>query len=168
MADRAEENINTSTTEDDLEATLQNVAMPIEDDSDEQLELEIDDAPQEYTESYGTGVQGKPGYAQGGRTMRQRERESFAMDRDINAGDIDMNAEQASVVGDETVGGTVSTPDQDIVDEIGAAVGIDPADGEVVHVNETMELRDNRRWELDPKSSEDYSVRRQEENPFER
>jgi len=33
-------------------------------------------------------------------------------------GDIDAAWEQAATVGDEAVGGTVSTPDQDVVDEI--------------------------------------------------
>jgi len=47
--------------------------------------------------------------------------------------------------GDEAVGGTVSTPDQDIVDEIGAAVGLE-MDDTLLRTNEILEERDDRRW----------------------
>lgn len=65
------------------------------------------------------------------------------------------------MVGDEVVGGTASTPDQDIVDEVGAAVGLEMDDFAFLRTNEILEQRDDRRWELDPLSSEDYQDRKE-------
>jgi hypothetical protein len=50
---------------------------------------------------------------------------------------------------------------QDIVDEIGAAVGIEMDDAAFLRTSEMLEQRDDSRWELDPKSSEDYGNRRE-------
>ena len=41
------------------------------------------------------------------------------------AGDIDADWQRAQSSGEEAVGGSVSTPDQDIVDEIGHALGVE-------------------------------------------
>lgn len=76
----------------------------------------------------------------------------------VTGGDIDAAWDQADV-GEETVGGTTPTPDQDIVDEIGRAVGIYYEDAEPLHTTEKVERRDEQRWELHPASSEDYSER---------
>jgi hypothetical protein len=46
------------------------------------------------------------------------------------------------------------------VDELGVAVGLEMADQEWLHSDEILNLRDERRWELEPKSSEDYQERR--------
>jgi GAF domain-containing protein len=161
MRDNAEQEFISPTDEEDLEATLNSLEIPIEEDLDR--EEILDDVPQELTESYGTGVKDIPGYVEGGRTMRQREHELNAADPTLTGGDIDANYEQAYAVGDEAVGGTVATPDQDIVDELGAAVGMELRDREYVHAEEIMNRRDDHRWELDPKSSDDYSDRRDEE-----
>lgn len=118
------------------------------------------DLPQEITESYGTGVQEQPGLNVGGRTMRDRMSEYTDLSPELSGGDIDAAWDQADVDGEEAVGGTVATPDQDVVDELGAAVGLEMADQEYVHTNEVLETRDSRRWELDPTSSEDYQERR--------
>jgi len=64
--------------------------------------------------------------------------------------------------GEEAVGGTAPTPDQDLVDQLGAAVGIEMDDKTFLGTEETLELRDAKRWELEPKSSEDYQERREE------
>jgi Family of unknown function (DUF6335) len=66
-------------------------------------------------------------------------------------------------VGDELVGGTAPTPDQDLVDQLGEDVGMEMDDRAFLRSNEILEGRDDRRWELEPKSSEDYSDRRAEE-----
>lgn len=115
-----------------------------------------EDLPEEITESYGTGVHEQPGLNIGGRTMRDRMSEYTDVSPELSGGDIDANWEDADVDGEETVGGTTPTPDQDIVDEIGAAVGLEMADEEIVHTAEIFETRDDRRWELDPQSAEDY------------
>lgn len=163
MGDQAEQNSMSTTDLDDLSASLNNQGTPdMEDDEDlDDIEAEI---PQEYTESYGTGVQELPGYSEGGRTMRQRERQYNEADAILTGGDIDANYEQANAVGDEAVGGTAATPDQDIIDELGVAVGLEMADQEWLHTDEILTLRDDRRWELEPKSSEDYEERRSDED----
>ena len=81
----------------------------------------------------------------------------------LTGGDIDAAWDQAAV-GEETVGGTTPTPDQDIVDEIGRAVGIEYEDAEPLHTTEKLERRDEQRWELHPASSEDFSERNQNDD----
>ncbi|MEH1971498.1 MULTISPECIES: DUF6335 family protein [unclassified Nostoc] len=124
-------------------------------------EIETNDLPQEITESYGTGVKDLPGYNIGGRTMRQRWSQYTHTSPEITGGDIDANWEEEDTVGDEAVGGTAPTPDQDIVQEIAAAVGLEMDDFAFLRTNEILEERDDSRWELDPKSSEDYQDRRE-------
>jgi Family of unknown function (DUF6335) len=153
MQDRDEQEFVNQNDDEDLKGILN-----IDDALDEEELESEEDIPQEYTESYGTGVRDLPGYNEGGRTMRDRERESFG-DPKLTGGDIDANYEQASVVGDEAVGGTVATPDQDIVDDLGIAMGIEIGDRELLHTHDILNTRDDRRWELDPQSSEDYDDR---------
>lgn len=121
----------------------------------------VSDLPQELTQSYGTGLQGQPS-DRAGRYSRQSENQFYNNpDATLTGGDVDANYEQASVVGDEAVGGTVATPDQDMVDELGAAVGLEMDDRTFLRTEDILEERDDRRWELDPKSSEDYGDRRE-------
>ena len=146
----------------------------------------VEDLPQEITESYGTGVHPEPGFNIGEGTMSDQLAEYTitspgltAADEDavweqvgtvdddevggspvLTGGDIDAAWEQAAAVGDEAVGGTAPTPDQDIVDEIGAAVGLEMDDYAFLRTTEILEERDDRRWDLDPASSEDYEERR--------
>ncbi len=120
-----------------------------------------DELPQEITESYGTGVKYPEGYNIGGRRLDEQLQEySTYTSPELTAGDIDANWQEAAMVGDEAVGGTVPTPDQDNVDELGAAVGLEMNDQAFLRTNDILEQRDDQRWELDPKSSEDYQVRR--------
>ncbi len=131
--------------------------IPVEDTNESPI---ISDLPQEITESYGTGIQQEPGLNSGGRTMREDMREYNAVGPELSGGDVDAAWSQAEVAGEETVGGTVPTPDQDIVDELAAAVGIEMDDRSFLRTNDMLEERDSRRWELDPMSSEDYQERR--------
>lgn len=160
MPDAAEQDRRSPTDNDDLESALHNFGAPVEDELEgEDTEQDFGDVPQEYTESYGTGVKEMPGYAEGGRTMRDRQHEYNEASAELTGGDIDANYEQANAVGDESVGGTVSTPDMDIVDDLGKAVGLEMDDHAFLRTNEILEQRDDRRWELEPKSSEDYGDR---------
>ena len=136
--------------------------MPPDDDEMEEEVIYEDDVPQELTQSYGTGVHDLPGFSIGGRTMRDRHDEAPQGSEVVTGGDVDANWYQASVVGDESVGGTVNTPDMDIVDEVAAAVGLEYNDRSFLRTGDMLEQRDDRRWELDPASSEDYGVRREE------
>ena len=77
----------------------------------------------------------------------------------INGGDEDVNVEDAYFTGDEAPGGDNSTPDQDIVDEIGRALGVEYQDNEELRGAGKLEDRDRHRWELDPASAEDYRDR---------
>ncbi|MGG6296578.1 DUF6335 family protein [Leptolyngbya sp. AN02str] len=120
---------------------------------------QISDLPQELTESYGTGLQGQPS-DRAGRYSRREEHILNEPDYTLTGGDVDANYEDAESVGEEGVGGTAATPDQDVVEDLAAAVGIQMDDRSFLRTNDMLEQRDDRRWELDPKSSEDYSERR--------
>ncbi|HEY9876054.1 MAG TPA: DUF6335 family protein [Candidatus Obscuribacterales bacterium] len=124
-------------------------------------EVNIEDLPQEITESYGTGVHEEPGLNVGGRTMRDEMRQYTSTSPKLTGGDIDAGWQQADMVGDEAVGGTVATPDQNIVDELGSAVGLEMDDRAFLRTHDVLEQRDDQRWELDPTSSEDYEERRE-------
>jgi Family of unknown function (DUF6335) len=112
--------------------------------------------PQEITESYGTGVHDQPGFSIGGRTMRDAIDEYNEVGPELSGGDIDAAWSQAEGTAEETVGGDAPTPDQDIVDDLGKAVGLEMDDKTPLWTTEALELRDDRRWELEPKSAEDY------------
>ena len=77
----------------------------------------------------------------------------------ITGGDIDADWESASTVGDEAPGGDNMTPDQDIVDDIGKALGVQYEDNEELKGEKKISDRDKKRWELDPASSDDYNDR---------
>jgi hypothetical protein len=79
-------------------------------------------------------------------------------DPSLAAGDVDAAWDRADE-GEETVGGSSPTPDQDMVDEIGEAVGVSYADNEPLRPEDKLAKRDATRWELDPASSEDYAER---------
>ena len=119
----------------------------------------ISDLPQAITESLGTGVALDPGLEIGGRTMHDRMEQYTSTGPELTGGDIDARWDQAHLVGDEAVGGTVATPDKSIVEDLGAAVGLDYDDGVSLQTNDILEERDSGRWELDPMSSEDYQER---------
>ena len=55
---------------------------------------------------------------------------------------------------------TTPTPDQDIVDDIGKALGVEYQDNEELKGSDKVVERDRHRWELDPASSEDYQERK--------
>jgi len=80
----------------------------------------------------------------------------------ITAGDADVNVEDAYFTGDEAPGGDNPTPDQDVVDEIGKAIGVEYQDEEELRGSDKVSARDKHRWELDPASSEDYRDRKKE------
>jgi hypothetical protein len=138
---------------DDLDADNDGVVDAVEDQE------EVSNLPQEFTQSYGTGLQGQPG-DRTGRYSRRGEHLLNKPDYTLTGGDVDANYEDAEAVGEEGVGGTVETPDQDVVDELAAAVGIETDDRSFLRTNDMLEERDDRRWELDPTSSEDYQERR--------
>ncbi|MGE0360172.1 MAG: DUF6335 family protein [Vicinamibacterales bacterium] len=77
----------------------------------------------------------------------------------ITAGDVDADWAAAESIGDEAPGGDNPTPDQDVVDEIGRALGVEYDDDEELQGGDEIASRDRDRWELDPASSDDFDER---------
>jgi hypothetical protein len=73
----------------------------------------------------------------------------------LTAGDVDADWEAAETVGDEAPGGDNPTPDQDVVDDIGRALGVEYEDDEELQGGAEIADRDRHRWELDPLSKDD-------------
>ena len=73
----------------------------------------------------------------------------------LSGSDIDASWESSDVSGEESVGGTSPTPDQDVVDELGNAMGLSYDDDEELETADKLEQRDRKRWELDPRSAGD-------------
>jgi hypothetical protein len=91
----------------------------------------------------------------GRKELKEELEEHNSKSPTLSGGDIDAKWQEADVSGEETVGGTTPTPDQDIVDELGQALGITYEDDEPLRTEEKLRERDRNRWELDPESSED-------------
>jgi len=103
-------------------------------------------------------------HASAARTGRAELEESLAEHHGatpaIAAGDVDASWEQAYFTGDEAPGGDNPTPDQDIVEDIGRAIGVQYDDNEELKSTDKVVQRDKHRWELDPASAEDYKDRK--------
>ena len=84
----------------------------------------------------------------------------------LSGGDIDAAWEDADV-GEESVGGGNPTPDQNVVDELGNAMGLNYEEGEPLHSEEKLASRDEHRWELNPASSEGFDKRMKNEGEYE-
>ena len=91
--------------------------------------------------------------------LDQSRREHRTMSPEIAGGDVDVDVEDAYFTGEEAPGGDNPTPDQDIVDDIGKALGVEYEDNEELKAADKVTERDKHRWELDPASSEDYKDR---------
>ncbi len=99
----------------------------------------------------------------GTRNLQRELRAHTDESPELSGGDVDADWQRADDVGEEAVGGSVSTPDQDVVDELGDAVGVTYSDTEPLHTADKLAKRDRDRWELDPASSPDYQERIREE-----
>jgi hypothetical protein len=98
-----------------------------------------------------------PSAARSGRSALQHaKKERTQTSPVLTGGDVDADWEDAYAVGDEAPGGDNPTPDQDRVDDIGRAMGIEYADNEELKGSDKIAERDKHRWELDPASAEDY------------
>ncbi|MEB3830697.1 DUF6335 family protein [Phormidium sp. CCY1219] len=120
----------------------------------------VEDLPQTVTESFGTGVEGQPGYNIGGRSMENKMQQYNATGPELSGGDVDAAWSEAENTGEEVVGGTAPTPDKNVVDELGAAVGLERDDRQPIQTEDRMEQRDSDRWELDPQSDPNYQEHR--------
>jgi len=95
----------------------------------------------------------------GRKEMTERLKAHTSTGPAITAGDVDANWEDAESVGDEAPGGDNPTPDQDVVDDIGRALGVQYEDEEELKGGDEIASRDRHRWELDPASSDDFDDR---------
>jgi uncharacterized protein DUF6335 len=95
----------------------------------------------------------------GRRELRERYAEHTETSPAMTGGDVDADWESAYSVGDEAPGGDNPTPDQDLVDDIGRAVGVEYQDNEELKGEAKIAKRDRNRWELDPASSDDWDER---------
>ncbi|HSL27601.1 MAG TPA: DUF6335 family protein [Anaerolineales bacterium] len=96
----------------------------------------------------------RQGLATGGRdALLEKLEEHNSLSPRISGGDIDAAWQDANGAGEEAVGGSVSTPDQDVVDELGEAAGLQYEDDEPLDYDRKVLERDRTRWELDPASA---------------
>jgi hypothetical protein len=77
----------------------------------------------------------------------------------LTGGDVDADWESAYSTGDEAPGGDNPTPDQNNVDDIGLALGVEYEDNEELEGADKIEERDRHRWEDNPASSDDFDER---------
>lgn len=98
--------------------------------------------------------------AETGRILVEREFEKYyAVRPEMTAGDFGASWQEAEETGAESPGGHVTTPDQENVDEIGRAVGMEFQDNqELCAPEEVLSRRDRRRWELDKRSADGESL----------
>jgi len=102
----------------------------------------------------------RPSAARSGRAeFEERRREHPESGPGMTAGDVDADWVSAYSVGDEAPGGDNPTPDQSVVEDAGAALGVAYRAGEELRAEDEIADRDRHRWELDPASSEDYPTR---------
>jgi hypothetical protein len=91
--------------------------------------------------------------------MKHQRREHTEAGPALTGGDIDADWEDGYSEGDEAPGGDNPTPDQDVVEEIGRALGVEYEDAEELKGADKIIERDTNRWEYDPASAEDYNER---------
>ena len=126
-------------------------------DADQQIRDRYENQPPSETEAY-------PDLSQTIPTSEQVMRKVDHMEHDrtgLNGGDPDVSP-QGIDAGTETPGGSEPTPDQDLVDELGKAVGVTYQDDEPLNFGEKVAAQDEGQWELNPASSEDYQQRQAE------
>jgi hypothetical protein len=97
-------------------------------------------------------------------TLHKNIEEHTGMSADLASGDADVDLESAYFSGEEAPGGDNPTPDQNVVDDIGKALGVQYQDAEELQASDKVVERDQHRWELDPASAEDYRDRDRDES----
>jgi hypothetical protein len=101
-----------------------------------------------------------PSAARSGREeLREKLREHTQTSPALTGGDVDADWQNADSSGEEAPGGDNPTPDQQRVDDIGRALGVEYQDNEELRAVDKIDQRDRKRWELDPASAEDYKER---------
>lgn len=88
---------------------------------------------------------------EGREELAEKLDEHNSLSPEISAGDVDAAWGVARQSGEETFTGHAPTPDQDRVDDLGAAAGLSYKDDEPLQYDKVAR-RDERRWELDARS----------------
>jgi len=97
--------------------------------------------------------------------LEQELEEHHSLSPEISGGDIDASWQTANVAGEEALGGSSPTPDQDVVDNLGSAAGLTYEDEEPLNTDKKLLDRDRNRWELNPASvDKEYDEEEEEEN----
>jgi hypothetical protein len=103
--------------------------------------------------------------AVGGRDELLEElEEHHSLSPKISGGDLDASWQTANVAGEETVGGSSPTPDQDVVEDLGRAAGLVYADDEALDYDRKVLDRDRNRWELNPVSAQSEESENEDDN----
>jgi hypothetical protein len=105
-----------------------------------------------------------PDVSAGAAKLNRRLQDDGLADTRITGGDVDAQFEGAQFSGDESAVSSMTTPEQNQVDDTGQAMGVTYQDNEELKFGEKERSRDIKRWELDPASSEDYVDRVREES----
>ena len=105
-----------------------------------------------------------PDVSAGSRKLAERLRDDSLADPTVTGGDVDAQWEGAQFSGDESAVSSMTTPEQNDVDNLGRAMGVTYNDNEELKAGEKERSRDKKRWELDPASSDDYQDRSREQS----
>ena len=100
-----------------------------------------------------------PDVSAGAAKLNRRLQDDGLADTRITGGDVDAQFESAQFSGDESAVSSMTTPEQNQVDDTGQAMGVTYQDNEELKFGEKERGRDIKRWELDPASSDDYRER---------
>jgi hypothetical protein len=100
----------------------------------------------------------------GAAKLAQRLRDDGLADPVVTGGDVDAQLEGAQFSGDESAVSSMTSPEHNVVDDIGRAMGVTYQDNEELKFGEKERSRDKNRWELDPASSDDYQDRIRDES----
>lgn len=92
--------------------------------------------------------------------IAHQRRMHTGMPESITGGDVDVDVQDAYFTGDEAPGGDNPSPDLEVVDDIGRALGVQYDDNEELKASDKIVERDRHRWEYDPASAEDYKDRK--------
>jgi hypothetical protein len=103
--------------------------------------------------------QERQAYAQGGGKLLDEFQEYHSLSPELSGGDVDAAWDEADQSGEEAVGGSNPTPDQDIVEDLGRAAGLLYQDDEPLNYDKVAQ-RDRERWELNANSALDGDPRR--------
>ena len=105
-----------------------------------------------------------PDVSASAKNLADRLRNDPNADLVVTGGDVDAQWESAQFSGDESAISSMPTPDVNVVDDIGRAMGVTYEDNEELKFGDKEHGRDIHRWELDPASSDDYLDRVKDEN----